>query len=131
MRVTADTNVLVRATVGDNPSQEAAALKLLAQAERVAIPVTIFCELAWVLARLYQFSRQEIGAAISSFLNADTVATNTAAVEAGLEFLAQGGDFADGVVAHEGRGLGGEYFASFDRMALRILAKQGHKTIEP
>jgi predicted nucleic-acid-binding protein len=131
LRITADTNVLVRAMVGDEPSQEAAALKLLAEAELVAIPVTVFCELAWVLARIYHFSRQEIGAAIASFLTAETVVTNSAAVEAGLAFLAQGGDFADGAIAHEGRRAGGVYFASFDRVALKMVARQGEKVVAP
>jgi predicted nucleic-acid-binding protein len=131
VRITADSNVLLRATVGDEPLQEAAAVKLLAEAELIAVPVSVFCELAWVLERIYQFSHQEIGAAIQSYLTATTVVTDTAAIKAGLAFLAQGGDFADGVVAHDGRGLGGEVFASFDRAALRIAAKQGHKTVEP
>ncbi len=30
-----------------------------------------------------------------------------------------GGDFADGVIAYEGRWLGGETFVSFDRKAAR------------
>ena len=36
-----------------------------------------------------------------------------------------GGDFADGVIAHEGRWLGGETFVSFDRQAVKLLAAQG------
>ncbi len=82
-----------------------------------------------VLARIYRFSRLEIGAAILSYLTADTVVTNTAAVEAGLAFLAKGGDFADGAVAHEGRASGGTCFASFDRRALKLLAAQDEKTL--
>jgi predicted nucleic-acid-binding protein len=131
VRITADSNVLLRATVGDNPAQEGAASKLLAEAELVAIPITVFCEVAWVLASVYRFSRQEIGAAILSYLKADTVVTNTAAVKAGLAFLAQGGDFADGAIAHEGRASGGTFFASFDRRALKLLAAQGEQTILP
>ncbi len=131
MRITADSNVLLRATIGDDPVQEAAALKLLAEAELVAVPVTVFCEFALILARVYGFSRQEIGSAILAYLSADTVVTNTAAVRAGLALLAQGGDFADGAVAHEGRAFGGTYFASFHRRALTCLAAQGENVIAP
>ena len=104
---------------------------MLIAAHSVAIPLSVFCEFAWVLGGGYRYSKAQIGVVIEQYLRSESVMTNCDAVEAGLEFLAQGGDFADGVVAHEGRGLGGEYFASFDRVALRIVAKQGHKTIEP
>jgi len=39
---------------------------------------------------------------------------NRPAAEAGLALLEAGGDFADGVIAHEGRWLGAEAFVSFD-----------------
>ena len=43
------------------------------------------------------------------------------AVDAGLEALDSGGDFADAVIAHEGRRLGGEVFVSFDKEAVAML----------
>jgi predicted nucleic-acid-binding protein len=46
-------------------------------------------------------------------------------VEAGLTMLEAGGDFADAVVAHEGKWMGGETFVSFDKKAVTLLAKQG------
>ena len=46
-------------------------------------------------------------------------------VEAGLAMLDAGGDFADGVIAYEGRWLGAETFVSFDRKAVEMLAAQG------
>ena len=39
--------------------------------------------------------------------------------------LAAGGDFADGVIAFDGRRLGGEVFASFDRKAVELIAVNG------
>jgi len=47
------------------------------------------------------------------------------AVEAGLALLQAGGDFADGVIAHQGQWLGGEVFVSFDGQALALLRQQG------
>jgi predicted nucleic-acid-binding protein len=44
-----------------------------------------------------------------------------AAVEAGLASLRAGGDFADGVIAHEGRRMGADVFVSFDRRAVALL----------
>ena len=43
------------------------------------------------------------------------VAIDRQATEAGLVMLDAGGDFADGVIAYEGRRLGGEVFVSFDK----------------
>ncbi len=47
------------------------------------------------------------------------------AVEAGLALLEAGGDFADGLIAHEGQWLGGEMFVSFDRQAVALLKTRG------
>ena len=47
-------------------------------------------------------------------------------VDAGLAQLEAGGDFADGVIAHQGRWLGAETFVSFDREAIEGLRAQGH-----
>ncbi len=46
-------------------------------------------------------------------------------MEAGLSLLEAGGDFADGVIAYEGRWLGGETFVSFDQKAVALLSQQG------
>jgi predicted nucleic-acid-binding protein len=48
-------------------------------------------------------------------------------VEAGLTILEAGGDFADGVIAHEGRFMGGETFVSFDKRAVSLISKQGQQ----
>jgi predicted nucleic-acid-binding protein len=39
--------------------------------------------------------------------------------------LAAGGDFADGVIAFDGRRLGGDVFTSFDKKALELVAASG------
>ena len=51
MRITADTNVLVRGVgvVGDDPAQAAAAARALRNAERIAVPLPALSEFVWVL----------------------------------------------------------------------------------
>jgi predicted nucleic acid-binding protein len=49
LTITADTNVLVRAVIGDEPSQAAAASWILRQAQSIAVPLPVFCVLVWVL----------------------------------------------------------------------------------
>lgn len=128
MKITADTNILIRAAVRDDRKQADAAAKLLKSADLIAVPLVCLCEFAWVLDRVYSFSLTEIAVAISALLDTANVAVNRAAVEAGLAVLNAGGDFADGVIAHDGRWLGGEVFVSFDKRAVTRLARIGHQT---
>lgn len=125
MKITADTNVLLRALVGDDLDQQRVAIEALDAAETVAVSVQSVCELAWVLARGYRTSREDIAAAIRQLLETRNIAVDRPAVEAGLAVLEAGGDFADGVIAHDGRWLGGETFVSFDVQAVKLLARSG------
>jgi len=125
MKITADTNVLLRIIVDDDEGQSRVALELLARAEIVAISLQSLCELAWVLARGYQVARDDIAAAIRALMGMKNVVVNTPAVEAGLAILDAGGDFADGVIAYDGHWLGGETFVSFDKKAVRLLTAKG------
>ncbi|MBB3612358.1 type II toxin-antitoxin system VapC family toxin [Rhizobium sp. BK602] len=125
MKVTADTNVLLRAYVADDAKQASAAVELLAEAELVAVSLQSLCEFSWVLARQYQTAREDIAAAIRALLGIENVVVNRPAVEAGLAVLDAGGDFADGVIAYDGNWLGGEIFVSFDRRAVKLLSEQG------
>ena len=52
-------------------------------------------------------------------------------VEAGLAALRASGDFADGVIAAQGIGLGGTTFASFDRDAVAALQSGGMAAADP
>jgi predicted nucleic-acid-binding protein len=129
MRITADTNILVRAVVLDDKHQAAAAKKILKQAELIAIPLSCLCELSWVLRSVYNLDRDAITAAIFALSHASNIALDKPAVEAGLALHIEGGDFADGVIAHEGRHLGGEVFASMDKRAVSLIERQGYKTL--
>ena len=128
MKVTVDTNVLVRAVVRDDASQASVAAKLLVDAELIAIALPSLCEFVWVLRRVYGFQPTDVAAAIRALLAAANVQMNRPAVEAGLLVLEAGGDFADGIIAYEGTWLGGEVFASFDRRAVALLTQQGQPT---
>lgn len=125
MRITADTNVLVRAIVADEPGQARLAQAVLEKAEIVAITPATLCAFVWVLSRGYGVALADIAAAIRGLLASASVAVNRPVVEAGLAMLEEGGDFADGVIAFEGAGLGGATFASFDKDAVQRLKKLG------
>lgn len=125
MKVAVDTNVLVRAAVRDDPEQSEAAVRLMGRAKMVAIATSSLCEFTWVLRSVYGFKTPEIATAIRTLLAAENVETNRQAAEAGLAILDRGGDFADGVIAHEGQWLGAETFVSFDKKAIEMLKEQG------
>ena len=131
MKITADTNILVRAVVQDDAQQASQAQDLLEQATVIAIPVPVFCEFAWVLKRTYNRSTGDVAAAINVIIRSDAVSTDLPAVEAGLQVLQAGGDFADGVIAHQGENLGGAVFASFDRRAVARLKESGAEAADP
>ena len=125
MKVAVDTNVLVRAAVGDDPAQARVAAKVLTDAELIAVALPCLCEFVWVLRRVYNFQPSDAATAIRALVAAANVEVNRPAVEAGLFVLEAGGDFADGVIAYEGNWLGGETFVSFDKKAVALLTAQG------
>lgn len=128
MRVTADTNVLLRATIADDPNQARRAQELLGEAELVVMPLAALCEFVWASRSAYRRTAREIGDVIRAWLVSPTVRLDRRAVEAGLAILDAGGDFADGVIAFAGRQMGGTVFASFDRKAVALVAAAGGET---
>jgi predicted nucleic-acid-binding protein len=129
MRITVDTNVLVRAIVADEPKQARLAQSALEKADLIAIPPTTLCEFVWVLSRGYDIPLADVAAAIRRLIASANVEVNRPAVEAGLAMLSQGGDFADGIIAFEGASLGATTFASFDKDAVNRLKKLGLESL--
>jgi predicted nucleic-acid-binding protein len=125
VKITADTNVLVRAITGDDEKQSRIAQAQLARAGLVALAIPVLCELVLVLSQGYKISSADIAEAIRRLLAGANVVVNRPAAEAGLTLLDAGGDFADGVIAYEGNWLGAETFVSFDKKAVKLMAAQG------
>ncbi len=127
MKITVDTNVLVRAVVRDDEKQADAAAMLLRDAEVIAVSLACLCELVWVLRRVYGLGQEDVSAALEALLDAGNVSVNRPAADAGLAVLKAGGDFADGAIAYEGRWLGGDAFVSFDKEAVSLISQLGHR----
>ena len=125
MRITADTNVLVRAITDDDDQQSKVAQAELANADVVALALPALCELVWVLSQSYKVPLPEVAEAIRRLVNAVNIVVNRPAVEAGLAMLDAGGDFADGIIAYEGSWLGAEIFVSFDKTAAKLMEARG------
>ena len=127
MKIIADTNVLLRGALGDDPHQATIAAQELRRAEFIAVPITALCEFVWVLRQGYKWPSEQIAHSLSALLASPNVSTNQRAAEAGLRVLEAGGDFADGALQYEGEWLGGEEFVSFDRKAVSLLKYQGKR----
>ena len=129
MKIAVDTNVLVRAVMRDDAKQAAVAAKVLRDADLIAVALPCLCELVWVLRRVYKLETSDAASAVRALMAAANVEMNRPAVELGLSVLEAGGDFADGVIAYEGRWLGGEAFVSFDNQAVALLTAQGQAAL--
>lgn len=127
MKITADTNVLVRALTEDHVEQSKAAQIALSKADIVALTIPTLCELVWVL-RSYRIQSSHIAGTLRGLLNGANIVANRPAAEAGLAMLDAGGDFADGAIAYEGDWLGADTFVSFDKKAVRLIEAQGRST---
>ncbi len=125
MKITADTNVLARAILQDDAAQCRTARKVLKEATLIAVSLPSLCELVWLLRQGARLPKEDVAVAIRALLDTGNVVMNRPAVEAGLALLEAGGDFADGIMAHEGKWLGGETFVSFDKKAVTLLSQQG------
>jgi predicted nucleic-acid-binding protein len=125
VKITVDTNVLVRAITGDDERQSRIAQARLANADLVALAIPVLCELVWVLSQGYKIASADIAETIRRLLAGANVVVNRPAADAGLALLEAGGDFADGVIAYEGNWLGAETFVSFDKKAVKLMDKQG------
>ncbi|MDX8442623.1 type II toxin-antitoxin system VapC family toxin [Mesorhizobium australafricanum] len=129
MKISLDTNVLLRLIVGDDSTQQRTAAETLERAELVAISAQALCEFVWVLDRSYRVARPDISASIRRILDMRNAVANRPMIEAGLAVLDAGGDFADGVIAFDGQWLGGETFVSFDRKAVKLVEGRGTPTL--
>lgn len=127
MKIIADTNVLIRVFVNDDPVQSQIARKFLLEADTVIIGWHALCELAWVLRYSYKFSKEQIAGLIRDLKDRENVVTDRTAMDAGLAAIDAGADFADGVIAYEGRWMGGDMFVSFDKKAVTAIEKQGYE----
>lgn len=126
MKISVDTNVLVRATVRDDEAQARAADRVLTGAELIAVTLPALCEFVWVLRSVYSLSVADVAAAVRALIDSANVVCDRPAVENALGVLRAGGDFADAIIAHEGQWLGADTFVSFDKAAVALLERQGY-----
>ena len=133
MNIIADTNILLRYTVGDDAAQAKIAENLIQTSQEIVIPTHVFCEYVWTLRSGYKQSAEVIALAIQAIAGTERVIVNDEEVQAGLQMMAVGGDFADGVNAYAGFRMAGSgaVFVSFDQKVVRSLNECGLSALVP
>ncbi|MDR1163792.1 MAG: type II toxin-antitoxin system VapC family toxin [Candidatus Accumulibacter sp.] len=133
MSIVIDTNILLRYTVGDDPAQAAIAERIMESSSEIVIPTQVFCEYVWTLRARYKQPKEAIAEAIRAIVATDRIVVNDDEVQAGLQMMEDGGDFADGVTAYAGSRMasGPAVFASFDKQAVKLLVRRGLSALVP
>lgn len=91
LRITADTNVLIRAAVGDDPDQSRLAAEVLREAEIIAVTLPTLCEFVRVLARGYSVEAETIATAVRRLVDSASVQVDRPAVDVGLAVFGRAG----------------------------------------
>jgi len=103
VKVAVDTNVLVRYLTWDAEEQAIEAAAILESRDVIMISTIVLCELVWVLKRAYRYATVEIVDVVRRLIQTRNIEIDRPAAEVGLQTLARGGDFADGVIQFEAR----------------------------
>ncbi len=116
-----DTNLLVRYLTRDDGAQYGKALRVIEDAsereERLLINSVVLCELTWVLASVYELSRDEVAGALEQILETAQFEIERAD-EARLaleDFRSSKAGFADAFIGRINRSLGATSTSTFDR----------------
>ena len=124
-----DTNIIVRYLTGDDPDQTMKA-KAVVDAGQVFVSASVVLECEWVLRSVYEFSRQEVIAALQAFLGLPGVTTDNATVLVrAIDYADRGMDLTDAL--HLSAASECEVMFTFDRRFVKQAADAPIEVIEP
>jgi predicted nucleic-acid-binding protein len=119
-----DTNVIVRYLTHDDPSQTAAAVRLIDSLSSDSpgfLPMIVIAELVWVLEVSYRFKKNEIEHVLETLLRSKELVVERAEIvlQALRKFSASQADFADCLIERSGHAAECQYTVTFDRNAAK------------
>ena len=122
-----DTNILLRATLNDDPVQSGAAqrlLKSLGEDERALVNLPVLMEFFWVLRSRYKLPRARLAAVMRDLLGVEYIEFEALEVvgKALATYETGAADFADMIVALRNRDLGAAHTFTFDEDAARSIS---------
>jgi predicted nucleic-acid-binding protein len=120
-----DTNVLVRFLTHDDPTQTAAAKKVMTSLSSDSpgfLPLIVIAELVWVLAISYRFQRKEIEQVLEALLRSKELITERAEIvwQALRAFRTGRADFADCLIERSAHAAECQYTVTFDQKAASL-----------
>ena len=116
-----DTNILVRYLTQDDSAQFAKAAAFIDAAserdEQFLVNAAVLCELVWVLATVYDYSREEIAQALEQIFTTAQfeIERLDEARQALGDFRSSKADFSDALIGRINRSLGAKHTVTFDR----------------
>jgi predicted nucleic-acid-binding protein len=123
VRLALDTNVLVRYLTWDDPDQSPRAAHLIESADTIILSTIVLCETVWVLRRAYKFQPAAIIPILRDLTTMPTIELDRPLIEAGIECLATGSDFADGVILAEAERAKADHLVTFDETLAKHTTK--------
>lgn len=121
-----DTNVLLRATLNDDPRQSAAAQTLMQQL-RADMPgfvnIPVLMEFFWVLRSRYRLPQPRLAAIVRALLETENIEFEALEIAGKALAAYEGGsaDFADTIIALRNRELGAHDTLTFDGNAAKSV----------
>ena len=120
-----DTNVLVRYLTHDEPTQTAAAMKVMNSLSSDSpgfISLIVVAELAWVLAISYRYQKKEIEQVVESLLRSKELLIERTDIvsQASRAFSAGRADFADYLIERCAHDAECQFTVTFDRKAATV-----------
>ncbi len=120
----ADTNILVRILVGDDPIQSPLACNLLVEGDELVVLSTVLLEVEWVLRGVLKYSWHEVDEAFAKLFSLPgIVLPEEQRVLQAFVLFRTGMDFADAL--HLAGGEKYDEFVTFDRALARTALKAG------
>ncbi len=127
--IAADTNVLVRLLVDDDPDQTRRARKVFARGG-VLVTASVLLETAWVLGAVYGCDRETVSRALRGVVGLEGVATDApATVAQALDAFDAGLDFADAL--HVAAAHAASSFVTFDDRLVKRARRAGLNAVAP
>ena len=119
MMIGFDTNVLVRYLTHDDPTQAAAAMRVMNSLSFDSpgfLSLIVIAELVWVLAISYRYQKKEIEQVLENLLRTRELVIERADLVSQALRMFRGGraDFADCLIERSGRAAGCKHTLTFD-----------------
>jgi predicted nucleic-acid-binding protein len=123
-----DTNIIVRALLGDNPVQSDQARALI-RANRVWVSTTVLLEVEWVLRSAYKLPKSDVIANLTDFVGlANVTLQEHERVATALGWAAKGMDFADAL--HLAATQSSDSFVTFDQQLVTKAKGMGAGAVQ-